>query len=252
MIKSIYGSVNYKILKFIFICLCLLIFINLETVAQANGTVNNLNYYEINSTEPGPVVIITAGIHGNEIAGYEAAEKLREYEIDKGTIYIFDRVNSYGIENNQRNFIDGNDLNRKFPGGEESQASKLAQNLFCFIEEKSPDLIIDLHESRNCARINKDFVGQTIITESDLIIEVLNVIESINQFIPKKEYHFMPETNPLEGSLTWAVNHYLEIPAFTFETCMKLDIEDRINYHISLVKYLLQEVGVDLYDRDQK
>ena len=252
MIKLISTNHKYNNLKVPLILFCLLIFVNSGTVLQANGSVDSLNFHEIKSTVPGPVVIITAGIHGNEIAGYKAAEILKNYQIDKGTIYIFDRVNSDGIENNQRNFIDGNDLNRQFPGGEESQASRLAQKLFSFIEEKNPDLVIDLHESRKCARLNKDFLGQTIITESNLIIEVLNVIEKINQLIPKEEYHFMPETNPVEGSLSWAANYYLEIPAFTFETCMNLDVEDRINYQVTLVKYLLQEVGVELYDEDRQ
>lgn len=249
MIKYIYGSINYNILKVAIIFGCLLLSFGYGPALYANGPVNNLDYYQISSAEPGPVIVITGGIHGNEIAGFKAAKLLRDCKVDRGTVYIFDRVNAYGIDNNQREFIDGSDLNRKFPGGDSDQASRLAQSLFSFIEENQADLVIDLHESQKCARLDKEYLGQTIITESELIIEVLNVIDKINQQIDQKDYHFMLEGNPVEGSLTWAVNKYLEIPAFTFETCMELELETRIDYQVTLVKYLLQEVGVILYDQ---
>lgn len=252
MIKPIYGGTNYNILKVAIIFGCLLLFFSYGPALFAMGTVDNLNYYQISSPEPGPVVVITGGIHGDEVAGYKAAERLKDYKIDRGRIYIFDRINGYGIDNNQRELIDGSDLNRKFPGGDRDQASRLAQSLFAFIEEIDADLVIDLHESRRLARLDKAYLGQTIITESELIIEVLNVIDKINRQIDQKDHQFMLEGNPVEGSLTWAVNKYLEVPAFTFETCICLELEARIDYQITLIKYLLQEVGVDLYAQEQQ
>jgi len=253
-----FGSKSYIILKIALILICLPVFFgqgivtaaNQEVVISADSIENNLDYHLIDSGQSGPLIIITAGIHGNEVAGYLAASKLKDYRLDYGRIIIFDRVNAYGIENNQRYFIDGSDLNRKFPGGDQDQASRLAKALFEFIEENDTDLVIDLHESRKCARIDKNYLGQTIITESELILEALNAIFKINQQIDQEDHQFMLESSPVEGSLTWAVNQYLEIPAFTFETCMQLELGTRIDYQVTLVQYLLQEVGVDLYAQE--
>lgn len=78
MIKYIYGSINYNILKVAIIFGCLLLSFVCGPALYANGPVNNLDYYQISSAEPGPVIVITGGIHGNEIAGFKAAKLLRD------------------------------------------------------------------------------------------------------------------------------------------------------------------------------
>ncbi len=68
---------------------------------------------------PGPVLLLTAGLHGDELNGIEI---LRTMIQDKllhpvaGTIVAIPIVNIYGFLQNARYLPDGKDLNRSFPG----------------------------------------------------------------------------------------------------------------------------------------
>ena len=80
--------------------------------------------------EPGPVVLITAGIHGDEINGVEIVRQLIARKINtpkKGTIICIPILNIFGFLNANRVFPDGRDLNRIFPGTKTgSLASRVA------------------------------------------------------------------------------------------------------------------------------
>lgn len=69
--------------------------------------------------QPGPTVLITAAIHGDEINGVEIVRQLISRKINrpkKGTIICIPILNVFGFLNAQRAFPDGRDLNRSFPG----------------------------------------------------------------------------------------------------------------------------------------
>src|SRR5690606_28021043 len=71
------------------------------------------------SKKPGPVILITAGIHGDEINGVEIVRQLIVKEINKparGTVICIPIINVFGFLNMTREFPDGRDLNRVFPG----------------------------------------------------------------------------------------------------------------------------------------
>lgn len=78
----------------------------------------------------GPVVLFSAGIHGDEINGVEIVRQLISKKINtpkKGTIICIPIVNIYGFVNKSRDFPDGRDLNRVFPGSKSgSLASRFA------------------------------------------------------------------------------------------------------------------------------
>lgn len=81
----------------------------------------------------GPVVLFTAGIHGDEINGVEIVRQLLTQKINKpkrGTIICIPIVNMFGFVNHSREFPDGRDLNRVFPGSKTgSLASRFAHTL---------------------------------------------------------------------------------------------------------------------------
>lgn len=67
----------------------------------------------------GPVLGITAALHGNELNGIPLIHKLiREIEVDSlsGTLVAIPVLNAPGFLRHQRGFLDGQDLNRLFPG----------------------------------------------------------------------------------------------------------------------------------------
>jgi len=97
---------------------------------------------------PGPLVLITAGIHGDEINGVEIVRQLIRKKINrpiKGTIICIPVLNVFGFLSMDRNFPDGRDLNRVFPGTKNgSLASRFA---FQFTQEILPyaDVCLDFH-----------------------------------------------------------------------------------------------------------
>jgi predicted deacylase len=98
--------------------------------------------------EDGPVLLITGGIHGNEINGIEIVRQFiaKKYNIpEKGTIICIPVVNVFGFLNQERQFPDGRDLNRVFPGS--SRGSLASRFAYYIIKEIAPkvDYCIDFH-----------------------------------------------------------------------------------------------------------
>ncbi|MCD2257976.1 succinylglutamate desuccinylase/aspartoacylase family protein [Psychroserpens luteolus] len=100
------------------------------------------------SKKPGPTVLITAGIHGDEVNGVEIVRQIIAKGINKpkrGTIICVPVINVFGFIQMDREFPDGRDLNRVFPGIKGgSLASRVA---FKLVTEILPhaDLVIDFH-----------------------------------------------------------------------------------------------------------
>lgn len=100
------------------------------------------------SKKPGPTVLMTAGIHGDEVNGVEIVRQIIAKGINKpnrGTIICVPVINVFGFIQMHREFPDGRDLNRVFPGSKDgSLASRVAHKL---IKEIVPfaDLIMDFH-----------------------------------------------------------------------------------------------------------
>ncbi|MCF7559761.1 succinylglutamate desuccinylase/aspartoacylase family protein [Sabulilitoribacter multivorans] len=100
------------------------------------------------SKKPGPTVLFTAGIHGDEVNGVEIVRQLIAKGINKpkiGTIICMPVINIFGFINLKREFPDGRDLNRVFPGSPSgSLAGRVAHKL---VTEVIPhaDFIIDFH-----------------------------------------------------------------------------------------------------------
>ncbi len=96
----------------------------------------------------GPVLLLTASIHGDELNGVEIVRELlaKKYtRPDAGMVISIPTVNIFGFINQTREFPDGKDLNRAFPGSTKgSLASIFAHHL---MNEILPhvDYCIDFH-----------------------------------------------------------------------------------------------------------
>ena len=81
----------------------------------------------------GPIVLFSGGIHGDEFNGIEIVRQLISKKINKpkrGTIICIPIINIYGFINKSRDFPDGRDLNRVFPGSKKgSLASRFAYHI---------------------------------------------------------------------------------------------------------------------------
>ena len=100
------------------------------------------------SKKEGPVVLLTAGLHGDEINGTEIVRELIVKKINKpkrGTIICIPVINIFGFVNQTREFPDGRDLNRIFPGSK--SGSLASQFAYYILKEIIPniDYAIDFH-----------------------------------------------------------------------------------------------------------
>ncbi|MFV0553389.1 MAG: succinylglutamate desuccinylase/aspartoacylase family protein [Mangrovibacterium sp.] len=98
--------------------------------------------------KPGPTLLLSAGIHGDEVNGVEIVRRAIKEKITKpecGTVIAIPVLNVLGFLNKTREFPDGKDLNRFFPG---SKTGSLAnQFAHTFMQEIVPhiDYCIDFH-----------------------------------------------------------------------------------------------------------
>lgn len=123
------------------------------------GTPTRLTTHIIRGKKEGPVVFISAAIHGDELNGIEIIRRLRQMHLLsklRGTLILVPIVNIYGAINLSRYLPDRRDLNRSFPGHSKGAlASRVAKTFFNEIVSKC-DLGIDLHT----ASIHKDNLPQ--------------------------------------------------------------------------------------------
>ena len=129
------------------------------------GTPTTLTTHVIRGKKDGPIVFISAAIHGDELNGIEIIRRLRQlHSLNKlkGTLILVPIVNIYGAINLSRYLPDRRDLNRTFPGHSKGAlASRVAKTFFDEIVSQC-DLGIDLHT----ASIHKDNLPQ-IRTNTD-------------------------------------------------------------------------------------
>lgn len=98
--------------------------------------------------EDGPTILITGGIHGDEINGVEIVRQLVSKGYNKpqnGMVICIPVVNIFGFLNQTREFPDKRDLNRMFPGSKNgSLASLFAYHLMTDIVPHA-DYCLDFH-----------------------------------------------------------------------------------------------------------
>ncbi len=100
------------------------------------------------AVDDGPVVFVTAALHGDELNGTGAVRQLvqdDELQLTRGTLILVPVLNLPGFDRHSRYLPDRRDLNRCFPGSASgSLASRMARTIFDEIIARS-DFGIDLH-----------------------------------------------------------------------------------------------------------
>lgn len=96
-------------------------------------TALELPVHVIHGKRPGPVLFLSAAIHGDEINGVEIIRRiLHNKTVNKlrGTLVAIPVVNIYGFINQTRYLPDRRDLNRSFPGSEKGSMAGRMASLF--------------------------------------------------------------------------------------------------------------------------
>ena len=92
-----------------------------------------LPVHVIHSKKPGPVLFLSAALHGDEINGVEIIRRiLHSNRVNriKGTLLAIPVVNIYGFINQTRYLPDRRDLNRSFPGSDKGSLAARMAHLF--------------------------------------------------------------------------------------------------------------------------
>ncbi len=122
--------------------------LNLDIARLPSRTKIDIPIFVQNSQADGPVLLLMAGLHGDEINGIEIVRKVLDqscFNLLNGAVVCIPIINIYGFLNFSRAVPDGKDVNRSFPGTRSgSLASRVA---FHLMQEVIPfiDYGIDFH-----------------------------------------------------------------------------------------------------------
>ncbi len=107
--------------------------INIKIARLPSRTQIDTPIYVYRAPEDGPVLALTAGMHGDEINGMEIVRRIIDsghHKVLRGTTVCMPIINVYGFLNYSREVPDGKDVNRSFPGSKGgSLASRVAYHL---------------------------------------------------------------------------------------------------------------------------
>ena len=133
--------------------------------------------------EDGPVLGLTAAIHGDELSGIpiiqQVFQSINPKQL-KGTIIGIPGLNAIGFQLNQRDYIDDVDLNRIFPGSATGDVSQ--QYVWQIRQKVLPlfDLMVDMHTASfgnlNTLYVRADLANDTLkqmayLQKPDIILD---------------------------------------------------------------------------------
>ncbi len=154
----------------------------------------------------GPVIGLTAAVHGNELNGIPVIQRLFK-EIDvkklKGVIIGAPIVNVPSYLRKKRRFLDGVDLNHIMPGKETGTVSQVYAWRVVNRLVKHFDYLLDLHTASN-GRVNSYYIRADM---SDETVRKMALLQNAQIIV-----HNPPSDGTLRGTAD-----ELDIPAITLE-----------------------------------
>ena len=122
--------------------------IELPMVRLYTDTTMSIPVYVKRGKKSGPVLFLSAAIHGDELNGVEIINRIinsKAIRKIKGTLIAVPMVNVYGVLNQSRYLPDRRDLNRSFPGSARGSLAARIANLFLNEIVRKTDYGIDYH-----------------------------------------------------------------------------------------------------------
>ncbi|MFT5398911.1 MAG: putative deacylase [Gammaproteobacteria bacterium] len=195
----------------------------------------NMPVHVVHGRKPGPTLLVSAAIHGDEINGVEIIRRLLSRKfIDKihGTLIAVPVVNVFGFVSKSRYLPDRRDLNRSFPGSVKgSMAARLANILMTQIIPHCTH-IIDLHtgavDRENLPQIRAKLRDEP---ETETLARAFGVPVILNAEV-------------LEGSFR-AAAHKLGIPVLLYEAGEALRFDEfAIRAGVLGIRGVMTELGM--------
>jgi predicted deacylase len=122
--------------------------VNLPVADLYTSTSLHMPVQVICGRKAGPVLFVSAAIHGDELNGVEIVRRLLKRKVLRslrGTLLAVPIVNVHGFLDQSRYLPDRRDLNRSFPGSSKGSVAARLANLFVKQIVSKADFGIDLH-----------------------------------------------------------------------------------------------------------
>lgn len=213
------------------------------TIAQ--GTAAETTVWHIHSENEGPTIYISGGIHGDERAAWYAGVLLKDCTISCGDLYVLSQANIIGANKVSRRVSGTDDPNRFFPGDPNGTLTQvLDYAIFSDIQDKNPDLVLDLHEAIVVSK-SREFLGSTYIftTLEDIDMLMFDLLAATED--GDICHNAFSATGPgPAGSLNSTVSNVLGVPVITVETFRGFDIYRRVYDQLDTIQFILEYYGM--------
>ena len=214
------------------------------------GTPYATTYYVKTGEQPGPTIFVMGGCHGDEPAGYLAADKIAKWRVTRGTLWVLPRAHKQAIARKMRGYP-GN-MNNMFPGkADGTDMEKLANGIWRTIVAAKPDVLISLHESRDFHARDSSRYGQTLSFDFPKLVPTMQkALDRTNPDIAPKLHKFLNFVKPFPHCPTYNCWTQLRVPATAIETSKTLPLLLRVRYQLMMSMGFLDEWGLGYEQRD--
>lgn len=200
-------------------------------------SIRRIPVMEIESKQPGPALILTGCMHGDETGGtvviHELFKLLRK-RLLRGRIFAFPLLNPFGFETASRRIsLSNEDLNRSFPGRQKGTlAQRIASRVMEKVQEIQPQLVLDLHNDWNKS------IPYALIDS----IEDSGIQSHLHQYAMASGLLSVQESERIPASFSYSLNK-MGIHALTFELGESLTINEKNVVHgLNAILNILREL----------
>ncbi|MCH8546949.1 MAG: succinylglutamate desuccinylase/aspartoacylase family protein [Cryomorphaceae bacterium] len=124
-------------------------FIEIDVARLPSGTLIHMPIHVFRSKNPGPCVLFSGGLHGDEVNGVEIVRRIIDSSwinnLQCGTIIALPIINVHGFNQFSRDVPDGKDVNRSFPGSADGSLAAIVADLLTTKILPHVDFGIDFH-----------------------------------------------------------------------------------------------------------
>ena len=208
------------------------------------GTSEETTVHVYDSGVPGPSMFVLGGVHGNETAGYRAADDVATWSVRKGRLVVIPRANRPAIRAGTREGLTG-DLNRQFLPLS-TPVSPLARALWNEVTLAGPNLFVDMHESKGLYAEGN--LGQSLgyYPVKNAADAAGAAIGAVNDIISDTRYRFRRRVLPTplqdpKGPLVVRASFETGAAAYMVETYLGQSLDARIAQQKRVVRTLIDE-----------
>jgi hypothetical protein len=242
-----------------------------QTKTYFQETRQEFTVHHARGKEPGPTLLIIAGIHGDEEGGYLSAERYANLKLKRGNLIIVPRLNGAAIHAGKRCGL-GGDMNRLFnlPPNNSNPDAKVVNLVKQLIRQS--DYVLNLHQGYDfynprwiSRKRNPSKWGQSNVIDAATFhlpdgqkLELENyakrVVHRANRRIPGLDYHFTVNNTQTavkcsrhqeqRGSLTYYSLYNQQKIALGLEATKNCSLAEAISYLTIAVNAAIEEAGI--------